>query len=66
MFISLDFESQKFKGYLRESKIPRIKNESWCDPCKGSRREICKHILPTRNFTSFRSYFCNFLTIVKP
>ena len=29
-----------------------MKNKSWRGPCKGPRYEICKHIVPTTNFTS--------------
>ena len=29
-----------------------IYNKGWCDPCKGPRSEICKHIVPTSSFTS--------------
>ena len=35
------------------AKIPQIENKGWCGPCKRPRCEICKHIVPTRNFTSF-------------
>ena len=34
------------------AKIPQIKNKGWCGPCEGPRCGICKHIVPTRNFTS--------------
>ena len=34
------------------SKIPQIKNKGWCGPCEGPRCKICKHTVPTRNFTS--------------
>ena len=34
------------------AKVPQIKNKGLCGPCKGPRCEICKHIVPTRNFTS--------------
>ena len=34
------------------AKITQIKYKGWCDPCKGPTCEICKHIVPTSNFTS--------------
>ena len=34
-------------------RVPQIKNKGWCGPCKGPRCEICKHIVPTRDFTLF-------------
>ena len=37
------------------AKIPQIKSKGWCGPCKKLRCETCKHIVPTRNFTSSTS-----------
>ena len=36
-------------------KISEIKNKGWSSPSKGPRCEICKHIVPSRNFTSSTS-----------
>ena len=44
--------AKSLKDILVRAKIPQIKNKGWCGPCKGPRCEICKHIVPTRNFTS--------------
>ena len=41
------------KDILVRANIPQIKNEGLCGPYKGSRCEICMHIVPTRNFPSF-------------
>ena len=35
------------------AKISHIKHEGCCGPYKGLKCEICKHIVLTRNFTSF-------------
>ena len=35
------------------AKIPQIKNEGWFDTCAGCRCEICKYIVPTKDFISF-------------
>ena len=43
---------KSLKDILVRAKIPQIKNKGWCGHCKGPRCEICKHIVPTRNFTS--------------
>ena len=43
---------KSLKDILVRAKIPQIKNKVWCGHCKGPRCEICKHIVPTRNFTS--------------
>ena len=45
--------AKSLKDILVRAKIPQIKNKGCCGPCKGPRCEICKHIVPTRNFTSF-------------
>ena len=37
------------------AKIPQTKNEGRCGFCEEPRREICKHIVPARNFPSFSS-----------
>ena len=44
--------AKSLKDTFFRAKIPQIKNKGWCDHCKGPRCEICKHIAPTRNFTS--------------
>ena len=44
--------AKSLKDILVRAKIPQIKNKGWCGPCKGPRCEICKQIVPTRNFTS--------------
>ena len=44
---------KSLKDILVRAKTPQIKNKFWCGPCKGPRCEICKHIVSTRNFTSF-------------
>ena len=44
--------AKSLKDILVRAKIPQIKNKGWCGPCKGPRCEICKHIVPTRNFAS--------------
>ena len=44
--------ARSLKDILARAKVPQIKNKGWCGPCKGPRCEICKHIAPTRNFTS--------------
>ena len=43
--------AKSLKDTSNRAKIPQIKNKGWCDPCKGPRCEICKYIIPTRNFT---------------
>ena len=45
--------AQSLKDILVRVEIPQIKNKGWCGPCKGPRSEICKHIVPTRNFALF-------------
>ena len=44
--------AKSLKDILVRSKIPQIRNKGWCGPCKRTRCEICKHIVPTRSFTS--------------
>ena len=44
--------AKSLKDILVRAKVPQIKNKGWCGPCKGPRCEICKHVVPTRNFTS--------------
>ena len=44
---------KSLKDILLRAKISQIKNKGLCGPCKGPRCEICKHIVRTRNFTSF-------------
>ena len=44
--------AKSLKYILVRAKVHQIKNKGWCGPCKGPRCEICKHIVPTRNFTS--------------
>ena len=44
--------AKSLKDILVRVKIPQIKNKGWCCPCKGPRCQICKYIVPTRNFTS--------------
>ena len=44
--------AKSLKDILVRAKVPQIKNKGSCVPCKGPRCEICKHIVPTRNFTS--------------
>ena len=44
--------AKSLKDILVRAKVPQIKNKGWCVPCKGPICEICKHIVPTRNFTS--------------
>ena len=44
--------AKSLKDILVRAKIPQIKNKGWCGPCKGPGCEICKHTVPTRNFTS--------------
>ena len=44
--------AKSLKDIPVRAKITQIKHEGWCDPCKGPTCEICKHIVPTRNFTS--------------
>ena len=44
--------AKSLKNILVRARVPQIKNKGWCRPCKGPRSEICKHIVPTRNFTS--------------
>ena len=44
--------AKSLKDILLRANIPQIKNKIWCGPCKGPRCEICKHIVPNRNFTS--------------
>ena len=44
--------AKSLKGILVKTKIPQIKNESWCFPCKGPRCEIYNFIIPTWNLTS--------------
>ena len=41
------------KDILVRAKICHIKKKGWYGPCKGPKCEICKHIVPTRNFKSF-------------
>ena len=36
-------------------KYLNLKAKGWCRPCKGPRCEFCKHVVPTRNFTSSTS-----------
>ena len=45
--------AKRLKDIIVRAKIPQIKNKGWCGHCKGPRCEICKHIVPTRTFTSF-------------
>ena len=45
--------AKSLKDILVREKIPQIKNKGWWGPCKWPRCEICKHIIPTRSFTSF-------------
>ena len=41
-------------GFRRAKSLKDVLvSKGWCGPCKGPRCEICKHIVPTRNFTSF-------------
>ena len=44
--------ANSLKDILVRTKVPQIKNKGWCGPCKRRTCEICKHIVPTRNFTS--------------
>ena len=44
--------AKSLKDILVRAKVAQIKSKGWCSPCKGPRCEICKHIVPTRNFTS--------------
>ena len=44
--------AKSLKDILVRAKTPQIKNKGWCGPFKGPRCEICKHIVPSRNFIS--------------
>ena len=44
--------AKSLKDILVRSKIPQIRNKGWCGPCKRTRCETYKHIVPTRSFTS--------------
>ena len=44
--------AKSLKDKVVRAKVPQIKNKGWCSPYKGPTCEICKHIVPTRNFTS--------------
>ena len=44
--------AQSLKDILVRAKVPQIKSTGWCGSYKGPRCEICKQIVPTRNFTS--------------
>ena len=44
--------AKSLKDILVRAKLPQIKNSGWRGPCKGTRCEIRKRIVPTRNFTS--------------
>ena len=44
--------AKSLKEILVKVKIPQIKNKGSCAPLKEPRCKICKHIAPTRNFTS--------------
>ena len=45
--------AKNLKDILMRANIPPVKREGFYGPCKGPRCEICKQIVPTRNFTSF-------------
>ena len=43
---------KSLKDILVRAKMSQMESKGWCVPCKGPRCEICKHIVPIRNFTS--------------
>ena len=51
--------AKRLKDILVRGKISQIKNESSCGPSKWPACEICKHIVSTRNFTSFTTKLTN-------
>ena len=53
--IIIIYKGKSLKDILARAKILQIKNKGWCGPCNGPRCEICKHIVPTRNFISFNT-----------